>query len=181
MHHSAHIRMQYIAISCNIMQYLRLYSIIYSYIMLYMLQNYSCFIMTCAPVPQTVPYWPYWSNSRIQATLTRFHYVSPWLLRGYEKNKQGEPISRWTNHVQRWMSLWNVVHVFFTSVCSLSVPRATSSKEMHRNWMELSRTDHACWHVEWAYGSTHAWSGLKCSEMPQSISNNLKPSQANFG
>ena len=113
MHHSAHIRMQYIAISCNIMQYLRLYSIIYSYIMLYMLQNYSCFIMTCAPVPQTVPYWPYWSNSRIQATLTRFHYVSPWLLRGYEKNKQGEPISRWTNHVQRWMSLWNVVHVFF--------------------------------------------------------------------
>ena len=146
--------------------------------MLYMLQNYSCFIMTCAPVPQTVPYWPYWSNSRIQATLTRFHYVSPWLLRDYEKNKQGEPISRWTNHVQRWMSLWNVVHVFFhigllpfSTPCYLKQRNAQELNGIKSHWPCML----ACGVSIWL--NTHAWSELKCSEMPQSISNNLKPSQ----
>lgn len=159
-------------------------------------QNYSRFTMTCAPVPQTVPYWPYWSNSRIQATLTRFHYVSPWLLRDCEKNKQGEPISRWTNHVQRWMSLWHedvcVFHVFF-HICLL--PFSTPCYLKHRNAQELNGIK-ARWPCILARGmsiwlNTHAeivlkrmdlhWSGLKCSEMPRSISNNLKPSQTNFG
>ena len=161
--------------------------------------------MTCAPVPQTVPYWPYWSNSRIQATLTRFHYVSPWLLRDCEKNKQGEPISRWTNlKVNQSCAEMNVTLTwgrvcfscfFFTSVCSLSVPRATSSTEMHRNWMELRRADHAYWHVEWAYGSTHmlklcrnawtcidlGWNAVKCLDPSQIISNHLKPTLACAG